>query len=338
MYFKSLVAFVFCTIIVGSLCFCYGQQTSEKRNIVIIHSYSGSNHWVANQEKGFRSIVGNHYQYYRFYMRTKQLPKQLFAEKALEALAYVQKIDPIMVYTTDDNAFRLVGRFVNPAVPVVFSGVNAHLREEYPWIINTQNITGVLERPLIKRSITELVTALELSPKKILILLGVSPTAKAFLLNDLEGRKFFKIGAAETRVHVSGRFADWKQKIIKSKQDGYDLIMITGNQALVDNRGKHVDRFVVARWISQYSPIPIFTVHEGQIGHNMLIGGMILSGTYMGEDAGNIAKEILENQKRPARMFPVIQSKGIIIFSKSQLKRWNLKLSEDYTKTVKLLD
>lgn len=330
-------------IFLFSLLLCGGLSKSlfaQGKNIVIVHSYSlNIVEWVEGQEKGFKAIVGSGYKYHTFYMSTKRIPPETFAEKALEALTFVEEKQADLVYVTDDNATKLVGRFVSRDIPVVFSGVNAHIRKDYPWALYPhRNITGVLERPLIKRTILEMNDAVSANIGKVLIILGTSPTGMGFFNNDLGGEVDFKLRADKVHVKRSGKVEDWKTWVLESKREGYTAILPTAIFALIDANGNKVDGYDVARWISKNSPIPVYTIHMQVIGKDMFIGGMILSGRLMGEDAGKLANEILVGGKSPHSVMPLIQTQGVLLFSKTQLKKWNLTVNSKYTKKVKLLD
>lgn len=313
---------------------------AQGKNIVIVHSYDKELiDWVGGQENGFKTIVGSRYNYYSYYMNTKRIPNDSFAEKALEALRFIEEKQPDLVYVTDDNATKLVGRFVSRDIPVVFSGVNAHLRKEYPWILdNHKNITGVLERPLIKRTLIQMESVVSANIEKVLIILGTSPTGNAFFNNDLEGKAVFNMERSKVHVKRSGKVQDWKTWVLESKREGYTSILPAAIFALIDDNENKVDGYEVARWISKNSPIPVYTVQFQVIGKDMFIGGMSLTGRFMGEDAGKLANEILVGGKSPDSVMPQTQQRGILTFSKTQLKKWHLKVKSEFIKEVKLLD
>ncbi len=94
----------------------------------------------------------------------------------------------------------------------------------------------------------------------------------------------------------------------------------------------------MARWISDNSPLPAFTSHIDQVGKGKLVGGMIISGIFMGEDAGEIAEKILKNKVSPRSLLPHIQKKLVFKFSKTELKKWDLEISPSIANRVDLLD
>jgi len=313
--------------------------SAREKNIVIVHSYNTDHvDWVPLQESGFKSKVGAEYTYHTFYMDTKNLPKEQYAEKAIEALTLIDKKRPHLVYVTDDNATRLVGRFVSREIPVVFSGVNANIRVDYPWILNDhQNITGVLERPLIKRGLVYLSEIVGVDLTKVLIIMGKSTSATAIFQNDLKGEKMFTLGENEVHIKRSEKFEDWKKWVAGSKGDGYTAVYPTMGFTVTDENSNVVGHENIARWISANTPIPPITVHTSLIGKDMLVGCFGLNGKNMGEDAGDVANEILVEGKLPASIKIKKQSGGNVYLSKSQLAKWGLNIPPE-SELVRFVD
>jgi len=306
-----------------------------KEKILIIHSYNPDISWVQDQTSGIKSILSNKYEYYEFYMNTKQIPKNKFKEKADEALQYYKRIKPNLVITTDDNALKLVGQQISKNTPLVFGGVNGHIRNDYPWILKNLKVTGVLERPLIKRSIFELKKGFNIKGK-VLILLGVSPTAKAFYDDEMKENGEFK-NMIESDIFISGNFEEWKKVILSSKEKGYSMLMIAGNQAMHDSNKKHINANYISQWISSNSPIPPFTIHSDQIGKNLLIGGTIINGVSMGKDTGRVAKYML-NQKSHTNNRIQINRQIEFKFSNTELEKWKLANTSSFRNQITLID
>ena len=310
-----------------------------QKKILTIHSYSSNLLWTTDQEEGIKKTLGSDsYQYFHFYMDTKEIPRDLFQSKAAEALAFYEKTGPDLVFLTDDNALKFSGPLINKTTPIVFSGINGQVRTDYPWILKQENITGVLERPMIKRTLIVMINALNLNTGKILVLMGESTTGTAFFLDAFEGKKHFDISGEKVDVIMTGHFEDWKTIILSAQNNGYDLIMPIANYHLTDSEEKFVPAFEVARWVAANSPIPIITIHKDQIGKDMALGGVVLSGIYMGEDAASLAKQILESQISPASLGFKTHQKEVVIFSRQQLERWKLKLTSKYRAFAVFID
>jgi len=315
------------------LCLLLELQAQDK--ILIIHSYSSDNNWVQSQTKGIKNILGNDYKYFQFFMNTKKIPKNQFALKAQEAITYYKKVKPDLVFITDDNALKLLGLALEKDTPLVFGGINGNIKKDYPWILESINITGVLERPLIKRSISQIKKALDIKGKALLIL-GDSPTAHSFYNEEFKRTGFTK--RLDIDTYISGNFTNWKKTILSSKEKGYSMLMIAGNQAMRDKSNNHIDKNIISAWISKHSPLPTFTIHTKQIGKGLLIGGMVIKGELMGEEMGIIAKKILDIKIIPSRIKIHTQYKTYLIFSQSELEKKNLSISPSYEFPVTLFD
>jgi hypothetical protein len=310
---------------------------TQKPLIVIVNSYSSTLEWTTDQVQGFKEKLGSDFDYLILDMNTKKHPITQHPAIASNILKIIKKINPNLVYVTDDNAFKWVARYINPKTPIVFSGVNAHLREDYPWFRKSNNITGVLERPLIKRSILESMRALNLAPQKILILLGDSPTAKAYLSYDLKNKRKFKLLNHEVEVKVSGKFENWKSNLTNSTAQGYGLAFMAGAYSLEDKKGNKVDPKQVTQWISKHSPIPVLTTHLSMVGADKLLGGLQLSGIEMGSEAASLSRYILDHNITPKNIIPHTLSASDLKFSQQQIDKWTLSLNKHFKGAVTLI-
>jgi len=306
-----------------------------KDKILIIHSYDIGIKWVENQAKGIKNTLGKKYEYYEFYMDTKRIPNKQFSLKAKEAFDYYQKIKPVLVFTTDDNALKFTGLKISKTTPVVFGGINGDIRKDYTWIEKTDNVTGVLERPLIKRNITQIKHALNLKGK-VLLILGNSTTARAYYNHEFKNSNLTK--KLQIDPYISKDFTDLKKTISLAKQNGYSMLMIIGYQAMLDKNNKHISPNYISKWISNNSPLPAFTVHKKEIGKNLLIGGMIYKGEHMGEYMGDMAKKILNTKIIPSSILVKTQRRFTLVFSESELEKRNLVISPSFTFPYILLD
>lgn len=313
------------------------QAAAGQNDVAIVHSYSSKISWVVNQSAGFRKELGDQYQYTEFDMDTKRIEQSKFQAVADDILAQIKELKPKVVYVTDDNALKLVGRYVDPAIPVVFSGVNANLREDYPWLLKSKNITGVLERPLIKRNLLETMRAFNINAKKILVLMDTSLTAQYFFKLDLHSKEHFKVKGAEVDVFRAGEFETWQQKILAAKDQGYDMLLLAGSFALKEG-DQSISAVDVAKWISQNSPVPPFTSHLQQIGKGLLIGGLQLNGELMGSDAAEIAKSLVGGNKQASEIFPKTQTAGNLMYSKAEIAKQGLNISKKYQDHVILVE
>lgn len=150
---------------------------SYAAKIMIIGSYHQDYPWELDYNRGIRDTLGDNHSYYNFHMDTKRLKPESYQARANLAWERFLEVRPDLVFLGDDNAVKyLHERLRKTTTPVVFLGVNSDART---YKINeTENFTGVFERPLLKRSI---VLAQQLTGKrknpKVLVLFDSGMTS-----------------------------------------------------------------------------------------------------------------------------------------------------------------
>ncbi|WP_415900513.1 ABC transporter substrate-binding protein [Neptuniibacter sp. QD48_11] len=314
-----------------------GTAAAETK-IMLIHSYHQEMKWVEDLTAGVKQELGDEYQLLIHHMDTKRLPKGMFKYSAARAFSEFQEQKPDLVIICDDNGFSLLGERIAKTTPVVFCGINSDIRRDYPWVLNSQNITGVVERPMIKRSIVEFARATRLKLHQVLILLGDSLTANAIYHYDLGGKSHFNI-AKNIRADVVrvSNAAEWKEHIKLSKKQGYDLILIAGYAAMHEENGEYVSFDDLSRWVSANAPVMTITAHEQAIGKGRVMAGMVVSGILMGQDAANLAKQLLVLPKDSHQIPIHFQSQGKMILSRHELRNWGLKVDNITSRSLILL-
>lgn len=126
----------------------------QGKSILLIDSYHKEYEWCKSYRIGlYQGLKDTEVNFTHFEMDTKRLPSSMYQKKAAFAFETYKRVKPDLVILGDDNALKYVGKMLlNTITPVVFLGINNNPRAYIPM---GQNITGVLERPLIKRSIME---------------------------------------------------------------------------------------------------------------------------------------------------------------------------------------
>ncbi len=121
-------------------------------HILVIESYHAEYLWDIEYKKGLTESLGNNHRFSYFEMNTKRILKGQIEQKANLAWQEILNLKPDLVVLGDDNALKfLASRLRNTSIPVVYLGINNNPRN-YD-LAGAKNITGVLERPLLKRSI-----------------------------------------------------------------------------------------------------------------------------------------------------------------------------------------
>lgn len=338
------MAFIrFCTLILAATLLSSPGVAKASRQalpeVLVIHSYHADSVWVQGINQGLNEAFDNHLTTYHHYMNTKRTPPsehQHAADKAWQAFIYHK---PDLVIVCDDNALGMLGQKISDQVPVVFCGINGNIREDYPWAMDGREITGVMERPVIRRTAFLVNKATGLNASKALILLGKSTTAQAFRKHDLGPEHHTLIWEGlDAEVRVPENLESFQQHVLGSKDEKFNFMLIAGHQSLLDQSGKVAPLDDVNAWISQNAPIPPFTVHLNSIGPGKLIGGVSLFGDLMGRETGTLVMQMLKTGKK-ANEFPIVYyDQGRIIMSEKELKRWGLSIQQSVADNVVLVD
>ena len=172
-----------------------------------------------------------------------------------------------------------------------FLGINNNPRHYN--LHNSKNITGVLERPLIKRSISSIAQG---RANKVLLLFDNSHTSQTTLEEKFSNNKQQIISNIEVDIALIKDWNSWQEKVISSKQKGYDIIFIGLYHTLVDLHNNHIPAAEVLSWTIQNTPIPPFAFWDFSIGKDKAIGGLVLVGYEQGVLAAQMAKLILQTE------------------------------------------
>jgi len=306
-------------------------------SVMIIESYHQEYEWDRNYNKGIVSIIGEQHEYRHFYLDTKRLPQTSFASQAERAWQHYREVKPDLVILADDNAIKLLHkRFDGADVPVVFLGLNTNPRTYN--IQHQKNITGVLERPLFKRSLLLANQLLVEKPKKkFLVLFDNSETSIASLEQISPSLDRITMGKISLDFVLTSNFSTWKTSIAEAKTRGYDAVFIGLYHTVRDDSGKHLPPEQVIAWTRKHSTLPHFGFWEFTIGPQKNIGGYVLDGYLHGQHAGRLIRQVLEGAS-PGSLSFVFDNKGLYLFSKSGVEKWELKIPDKIKQKVKWVD
>ena len=300
--------------------------SAQEEKILIIESYHHTYPWDASYKKGLEKILGKRYDLVTFEMDTKRIPKSEYETQADLAFDTYKQLNPELIILGDDNALKYVGpKFVNTKTPVVYLGINQNPRNY--GMFGPENITGVLERPLMKRSIVYLSEIYTSDLKKVLIMFDNGTTSHSSVEQVFRGRHSITIAGIQADLKQIRHLQEWQQTVLNAKDEGYDAIIVGLYQTIVDGNGDHVPSDTLIAWTSKNTPIPPFGFWDFTVGPKKTIGGLVLFGEVQGETAGKMAIEILTKGKIPYEIRPVVAKKGRLLFSTSQLERWQEKIS-----------
>ncbi len=310
---------------------------NESNKILIVESYHKEYEWDRSYKEGLSEKLSSDYELISFEMDTKRVPSSEYENRAKLAYETFEQTDPSLVILGDDNALKYLGpRLSKTGVPVVYLGINRN-PEDYLGR-NTANFTGVLERPLLKRSLYTVTKILGADIKKVLVLFDSGTTSKASLDHYFHGSEQINLSGITVDLRLIGEWDLWKQTVLQSQQNGYDAIFIGLYHTIFDKDDKHINADRVLTWTTKNTPVPHFGFWDFSVGPDKTIGGLVLYGKQQGLAAGEIAKRILAFDKKPSDIAPKIAERGRYLFSRSLLEKYNLKLPKEFAFEADFVD
>lgn len=322
----------------AGLCLAFlfdGTALAAARKVLVVDSYHAEYAWSKAYHQAIVNTLGDKAEVSFFQMDTKRLPKDQHQGKADEALKLIADSKPDLVITGDDAALRYVGaRLSGSSLPIVYLGINNNPRN---YIVDeATNITGVLERPLIQRNVA-LIRQLVPNLKRALLLFDGDLTSQVINEEIFVGRGVLRIGDIEVELVRCYDFDAW-QKQVEEAPRRYQAIWAGLYQTLRDSQGKVVPDSQVINWTAKHSKLPVFGFWDFVIGPDKAVGGLVLSGKEQGQQAAEIAKQILFQRRSPGSIFPVNTGSGELMFSRSGLQRYGLKLPDTWLRQVRFVE
>jgi len=295
------------------------------KRILVIESYHAQYEWDREYSRAIRERFGRRNKVSFFQMDTKRLPAGEHGRRAEAAWRAYLAAKPDLVFLGDDAALKLLGpRLVQENTPVVYLGINSNPR--YYFASPPRNMTGVLERPLFKRCIS-LIKELIPEAKRVLVLLDSDLTSKIIMKEVFEDLPTQTVSQIQVDVELIDSYKVWQDTVRKS-DPAYDFIVAGLYQTLKDAKGSPVDSEEVIRWTSANTKKPLFGFWSFSIGHEKAIGGLVLDAHEIGSMAADMGVEILQGTP-PDQLPPKFENKGLFLFSKSELAKWKISLSEE---------
>jgi len=305
--------------------FLVSAATAQEKTIMVVNSYHAEYPWVKAHNDALKNKLAGKATISFHYLDAKRQPLKEARKNADTIIASLNEKQPDIVVLADDFALKEMGiPIMQRGIPVVFMGINGNPRH---YLGPMTLATGVLERPLLKRSIAYIKDILREKLHKCLILFDNKTTAKVIVETVFLNRYSSTFSTIDTDIKLHSTFAQWKKSVMNAKENGYDVIILGLYHTLKDDEGNHVPDEEVANWTSAHSPVPVFGFWDFSIGKNKAIGGLVLSGAPQGVEAANIINKILSGQN-PQMIQPVTAEHGRFVFSKSGLRSWAIILPE----------
>ena len=274
---------------------------AKPTKIFILQSYNQQNACAYPQEQGLRKSLKNlNCEIEVFYMetKTKYNTSKKIKNQANLAVQKINKFNPDILCTIDDNAFKYVGQLFHNQenINVVFSGMNNNpLNYDCikSWEKPSPNITGVYEKLYVVKSFNFMKNILDL--KQIHVILDYTDTTSISILNQILkefGDDYKPIRWFITRVKY---FDEYKELIEHFNLHGYRMAIYPAVTSLIDNN-KIISTNEIIKWTALNSNKPTISINYmfTKLGFT---GGISIDFEKMGEQMGEIVKRIINGEK-----------------------------------------
>jgi ABC-type uncharacterized transport system substrate-binding protein len=271
--------------------------------MLLVHSYHEGYRWDDTITEGVRSaIAGTGLALDIFYMDAKRHTDEAWKiDAGQRARKKVDQYHPDIILAADDDAQQYFAvSYLNTALPIVFTGVDADpSKYGYPAV----NVTGIIERPHFRES---LALAQQLRPIKRVAVLSCHDSTSMLALGFMKQEQV-DVDVAEWLMVDD--FTAWK-KAVERFNASVDAIVIRSYQAVKKpGSSENVPPHDVAAWTSQHATIPTIAFHDFEIEDGLLVG-VVKSGQEYGRLPAEYALRILAGT--PPSSLPIIKpSKGI---------------------------
>ncbi len=310
------------------LCFCGSLRAAD---VVLIESYHSGYEWDKSYLLGINQELDPSIDMVRFEMDTKRLPESEFEQMASKAWEFYLQHQPKVVILGDDNALRLMyPKLYNQPISIVFLGINSNPRRLLMQYPGQAKVTGVLERPLFVKNLSEISSMLNKRQIRVRVLFDSGVTSKIASDFIIEQYELIKKGlGVEIEVHNIALFDEWKAQVESAQAQGFDAILVGLYQTLVDDNERSVPAKTVMDWTNQYTGVPLFTFMDYAVGRGKAVGGVVTYGQSQGQASAHIVNRIFNGES--ADLIPIqIDTQGKAMYSRSEAKRWKILAPKDW--------
>jgi ABC-type uncharacterized transport system substrate-binding protein len=305
------------------------------KKVLLVHSYSPEYGWVKSITRGVRVVLDSqNVDLQFFYMDTKNNPgKDWMVQKGNEAKMVIGQWNPDVIITVDDNAQEYVGKNLaqEGKIPVVFCGVNASpQRYGYP----ASNVTGILELPHFKESMSFLKKVLEKDRPLRLVVMSDSSVTTDYAFDAMKAQIDFEVDVLDWCKPVT--FDEWK-RIVKDCQSRADAIAVYVYHTVLPSPDskQSINPEEIISWTIHNSDIPIlgflpFAAEDGSLC------GVLESGMEQGKIAGQMALKILKGAA-PASLEIQTSPAGQPMLNLDMARKLGIQVSDDVISQVDIL-
>lgn len=306
---RSLMSSLFVSLILV----CNNAMAAEFK-VLVVMSYEEDNPWVKEIREGIDSVLLPSSEIIYFHMNTKA-NRDGGPQKAEEAFALYQKLQPHGVITADDDAQSM---FVVPylkdktTTPIIFNGVNA-TAEKYGF--PNAHISGVLERAHVRESLAFMKQIVPSIQTACFMTNNVPPGLA--LRSQVEHEKTsypvnigaFHLVKSNNEIEALG----------KTLRGGCDALFVDSLEGIADKEGKTQANKEILQTLTRVYGGPILAGNRYQVEQ-----GAWAAVVKTGQEQGELSADMLLQAMRgkAANNIPVAQnSRGQRIINISVLER-----------------
>ncbi|QYK05512.1 hypothetical protein [Shewanella zhangzhouensis] len=172
---------------------------------------------------------------------------------------------------------------------------------------------------------------------RILVLFDASTTSTVSHEHLSQLEPYIKVGNIHIDIRLDNRSEVWRERLSQAKVQGYDAVIVGLYHTLSEHDGSYTEPDEMLGWIHDNTSVPSFGFWDFSIGPRGNVGGFVLDGYAHGKTAARMAERIL-NGEPASNIYPVIDDSGRWLFSRSGMKKWQLKVPEGLDGKIDWLD
>ncbi len=296
----------------------------EIPQVLIIQSYHSGFLWSDNIDTAIKTSLKKYNHNIRIkteFLDTKRFNNQDFKDNLKMMLEYKYKDSHFdLIITADNNAFELVKELhksIFKEAPLVFCGLNYFHPSQLEGM---NNVTGVREK-IISLENFQLIKSIHKNVKKIIVLNEMTPTGKENRINILADMREFKEDV-EIEIVEDVSIEELKELLANLDQDTIVLYSLF----FKDNQGAFLEYDESALLVAKYSAVPVYVSIDFSLGYGA-VGGYLTSGRLQGENAANLAIQILEGAE--AEKLDIIDvSPNGYYFDYKVMQKWGISIKD----------
>ena len=295
--------------------------SSERKKVLVLHSYHQSLQWTANVNSGIQNILDSLESEFELdyeYLDTKRNPSLAYLNKIIELYDLkLQKENYDAIIVSDNNALSFVKDhrkkyFQN--TPIIFCGIN-HFKDEL--IKGLSNITGIAEAVDLEGTI-DLVLSTRPNTKH-LIVVNDNKTTTAKLNKQLMLNVETKYKERLNFIYYEDQSIEELVSNIQKVKGDTSILLLTFNK---DKNGKFISFQDNLDLLVPQSTVPVYITWAFLISDGVL-GGKVVSGKLHGQMAAKMVLEVISGT--PADSIPIYREPlDEYVINYEELKRFNI--------------